>query len=146
MFLHEVEFLRKRAGVPSQGQVAVCCYGNGGRVSCSGEERGGAGGQKRKVFQEEGRGQAFENGERTKLSVKVRQKQQCPKAVMPEMAFQTLWVAIPFVGGQICWGRFLSQHLAGRTPPWCPVLPHPLQLKGLHPLQLKGLHPPLCTA
>lgn len=31
MFLHEVEFLRKRAGVPSQGQVAVCCYGNRGR-------------------------------------------------------------------------------------------------------------------
>ena len=31
MFLQEVEFLRKRAGVPSRGQVAVCCYGNRGR-------------------------------------------------------------------------------------------------------------------
>lgn len=47
MFLQEVEFLRKRAGVPSRGQVAVCCYGNGGRVSCSGEEMGEREGRRR---------------------------------------------------------------------------------------------------
>lgn len=32
MFFHEVDFLRKRAGVSSRGQVAVCCYGNKGSI------------------------------------------------------------------------------------------------------------------
>lgn len=71
MFLYEVEFLRKRAGVPSRGQVAVCCYGNGGRFSCSGEEPG----------EREGRGR--ENGFGRKAGARglkmERERSQAPR-------------------------------------------------------------------
>lgn len=49
MLSHEVEFLRKRAGVPSQGQVAVCCYGNRGRISYEREKSGGGRAEKKMV-------------------------------------------------------------------------------------------------
>lgn len=52
MLLHEVEFLRKRAGVPSQGQVAVCCYGNRERISYEGGKSGGSGRAEKKMVSE----------------------------------------------------------------------------------------------
>lgn len=52
MLLHGVEFLRKRAGVPSQGQVAVCCYGNRGRISYEGGKSGGSGRAEKKMVSE----------------------------------------------------------------------------------------------
>lgn len=57
-------------------------------------------------------------------------------SMMTEMPLETLCTAIPFEGGQICWGHFHSHHLAGRMPPPCPVLLH-------HPAE--GSHLPLFT-
>lgn len=94
MLLHEVEFLRKRAGVPSQGQVAVCCYSNRGRIFYVRGKSGGSGRAEKKMVSEgRQRGRSFQM-EREKSWVS-RSGRNASMSMMTEMPFETLCTAIP---------------------------------------------------